>query len=139
MVAIRLSRYGKKNHPTFRVIVSDRQKDTLGKYLEQVGTYNPHANPATVEFNTERINYWLSVGAQPSGTVHNLLVDKGIIQAPKKVLNKAKAEPVAEAPAAPKAEAAPAEKPAEAAPAAEAPKAETAPAEEKPVETATTT
>ena len=111
MVAIRLSRFGKKSHPTFRVVVSDKQKDTLGKYLEQVGTYDPHAKPANVQFNVERVKHWLSMGAQPSGTVHNLLVEQGVLQAPKKVLNKAKAVPAAEAPAeAPKAEAAPAEK-----------------------------
>lgn len=122
MVAIRLSRFGKKSHPTFRVIISDSKKDTVGKYLEQVGTYNPHANPAAVEFNADRIKYWLSVGAQPSATVHNLLVEKGIIQTPKVMVSKGKAKPV-EAGATPSAQ-----------PASEAPKAEPAPkAEEKPV------
>lgn len=115
MVVIRLARYGKKNHPTFRVIVSDRQKDTQGPYLEQVGTYNPHANPATVEFNAERIKYWIGVGAQPSDTVHNLLVEKGLIAGEKRVLAKAKAKPAAEGEVAPAAAATPAaETPAEA-------------------------
>lgn len=118
MVAIRLSRFGKKSHPTFRVVVSDRQKDTVGKYLEQVGTYNPHSAPAVVEFNIDRVQYWLSVGAQPSATVHNLLVEKGVIQAPKVVVSKAKKVEV----------------PAETAPAAEKP-AEATAAADKPVET----
>lgn len=124
MVVIRLARFGKKNHPTFRVIVSDKRKDTKGAYLEQVGTYNPHTQPATLEVKAERIQHWLSVGAQPSDTVHNLLVEKGLLKAPKRVIAKAKAEPAAEPETAPaKTDAAPAaaETPAE------APKAEAAP------------
>src|SRR5687768_16056437 len=108
MVVIRLARFGKKNHPTFRVIVSDKRKDTKWAYLEQVGTYNPHTQPATLDLKAERVQHWLSVGAQPSDTIHNLLVEKGLLQTPKRVIAKAKAEPVAEAPAeAPKAEATP--------------------------------
>ena len=110
MVVIRLSRVGKKNHPTFRIIVSDKQKDTVGSYLELLGSYDPHATPTRIELNAERTKYWLSVGAQPSDSVHNLLVEKGIITTPKRVVAKAKAvaatetsgetAPVAEAPAA---------------------------------------
>lgn len=114
MVAIRLSRVGKKNHPTFRIVVSDKRKDTVGTYLEQLGSYDPHANPMKVEVNADRVKYWLSVGAQPSDSVHNLLVDKGLISAPKKVIAKAKtAETPAESAAtAPSADTAPAETPA---------------------------
>jgi len=126
MVVIRLARYGKKSHPTYRLIVSDKQKDTLGKYLEQVGTYNPHSQPPTVEVKTDRITYWLSVGAKPSPTVHNLLVEKGVLTSTKLVIAKARAKeaPAEEA----KPAAAPAAAPVEAK--AEEPKAE-APAEEK--------
>ncbi|MBI2984021.1 MAG: 30S ribosomal protein S16 [Candidatus Kerfeldbacteria bacterium] len=121
MVVIRLARFGKKNHATFRVIVSDKRKDTHGTYLEQVGTYNPQTNPATVEFDSERVKYWLSVGAQPSPTVHNLLVERGLMNVPKLVVARAKKKP-AEATATPSA--APsvdqsAEKPAATRPAAE--------------------
>lgn len=107
MVAIRLSRYGKKNHPTFRIVVSDKQKDTHGTFLEQLGTYNPHQQPMGLEINVERAKYWLSVGAQPSDTVHNLFVDKGILTSPKRVVAKAKKsdtpaeEPKSETPPAP--------------------------------------
>lgn len=111
MVVIRLSRFGKKSHPTFRIVVSDKRKDTVGKYLEQVGVYNPHTSPATIEFSTDRVKHWLSTGAQPSATVHNLLVEKGLLTGPKLVVAKAKQEaaaPAAEPAATP---AAPAENP----------------------------
>lgn len=86
MLAIRLSRMGKKKHPLFRVIVSEKTKDTVGDYLELLGNYNPHTNKA--ELKADRIQYWLSKGAQPSGTVHNLLVDHKIISKEKiKVAN----------------------------------------------------
>lgn len=102
MVVLRLNRVGKKNHATFRLIVSDKRKDTLGTYLEQVGVYNPHQQPATLELNADRVKYWLSVGAQPSDTVHNLLVEKGFINGTKKIVAKAKAAVTpAAAPAAP--------------------------------------
>lgn len=94
MVAIRLSRIGKKNHSTFRIIVSDRQKDTHGTYLELLGTYDPHQQPARLELKDDRAKHWLSVGAQPSDTVHNIFVDKGILPGPKRVLAKAKREEV---------------------------------------------
>jgi small subunit ribosomal protein S16 len=113
MVVIRLSRVGKKNHPTFRIIASDKRKDTVGTYLELLGHYDPHATPTKIELNAERVKHWLSVGAQPSDSVHNLLVEKGIISAPKKVIAKAPAKPAeataaepAATPAAPEAPAA---------------------------------
>lgn len=94
MVVLRLSRVGKKSHPTFRLIASDKHKDTAGTYLELLGSYDPHAVPSRVEFKADRIKYWLSVGAQPSDTVHNLLVEKGILTGTKKVIAKAKATEV---------------------------------------------
>ncbi len=97
MVVLRLNRVGKKSHPTFRVIVSDKRKDTHGTYLEQVGTYDPHQTPSRIEFQVERVRYWLSVGAQPSATVHNLLVAKGILTTPKVVVAKVKKAEVAAA------------------------------------------
>ncbi len=99
MVVLRLTRVGKKNHPTFRLIASDKHKDTLGSYLELLGSYDPHATPSRIEFKADRIKYWLSVGAQPSDTVHNLLVEKGILTTAKRVIAKAApAEVVPEAP-----------------------------------------
>lgn len=65
-----------------RLIVVDKQKDPWGAYLENLGNYNPRTKEGT--FNVERIKYWISKGASPSATVHNVLVTKGIIEAKKK-------------------------------------------------------
>ncbi len=83
MLSIRLKRMGKKKYPVYRVIVLDKRKDPWGDYIENLGHYNPHTKPNTVKLKEERIKYWLSVGAQPSPTVHNLLVDAKIIDGPK--------------------------------------------------------
>lgn len=83
MLIIRLSRYGRKKQPSYRVIISEKHKDTHGDYLEQLGYYNPRAEPKLIKLNAERIKYWLSQGAQASDTVHNLLVTQGIVDAPK--------------------------------------------------------
>ncbi|MEK7537829.1 MAG: 30S ribosomal protein S16 [Patescibacteria group bacterium] len=96
MVVLRLSRVGKKSHPTFRLIASDKRKDTVGSYLELLGSYDPHATPGRIELNTARVKYWLSVGAQPSDTVHNLLVEKGVLPGPKLVVAKVKKKAVDE-------------------------------------------
>lgn len=79
---IRLKRVGRKNDPSYRVIVIDKRKAAqAGKYVEMVGSYNPRQK--NLQLEGERIKYWLSVGAKTSGTVHNLLVKESIIQAPK--------------------------------------------------------
>ena len=74
MLNIRLQRVGRKNDPSFRVIVADSKlKPKTGNVVENLGSYNArHGKPV---INTERAKYWLSVGAKASGTVHNLLVD----------------------------------------------------------------
>lgn len=122
-LVIRLTRVGKKKDASFRVVVIDsKRKVQAGNYLEMVGSYDPRSN--TSDLKSERIKHWISMGAKPSDTLHNLLISKNIIEGkkinvlPKKVL--AKPEPVAEA--APAAEAAPevaAETPVEDAPAAQ--------------------
>lgn len=106
MVALRLQRVGKKNHATFRIVASDKRKDTVGMALEILGSFDPHQTPSRIVLKDDRIKYWLSVGAQPSDSVHNLLVEQGLITAPKRVLVSAKptekaseeAAPVAETP-----------------------------------------
>lgn len=86
MLMIRLSRVGKKHHPLYRVVISEKRKDTVGDYLELLGQYDPHTNTANLK--AERIQYWISKGAQTSGTVHNLLVHHKIITGEKiKVAN----------------------------------------------------
>jgi len=79
---IRLSRVGKKKQPTFRIIISEKQKDPWGKYLELLGNYDPHTK--TINLKIDRIKYWLAKGAQVSNTVHNLLLKEGIIEGAKK-------------------------------------------------------
>ncbi len=81
MLKIRLARLGKKKRPTYRFIVSESGRDTFGKALEIVGHYNPFSK--VIEVNKERILHWISKGAKPSPTVHNILVDQNVIQSPK--------------------------------------------------------
>ncbi len=81
MLRIRLSRQGRRNAPFYRIIVSERHKDTFAGSLENLGFYNPRSKE--VGLKADRIKYWLSVGAQPSATVHNLLVEHGVIEGKK--------------------------------------------------------
>ena len=82
MLAIRLSRIGKKNKPMYRIIISEKSKDPYGRALEILGSYNPYSKKLQVK--QDRIKYWLSQGAQMSATVNNLLVEKNIIKGSKK-------------------------------------------------------
>lgn len=83
MLMIRLARTGKKKQAYFRLIVSEKTKDTHGDYLEVLGHLNPHTKDRQVQLKAERVKYWLGQGAQPSPTVHNLLVDNGVLKAAK--------------------------------------------------------
>lgn len=110
MLKIRLQRIGRKNMPAFRLIVAEHTRGPkTGNIVEKLGTYNPKTKERT--FEPERIKYWLSVGAQASSTVHNMLVSAKIITGTKVEKHQEKAvEPVVEeakAPAAPEAESAP--------------------------------
>ncbi|KPL67852.1 30S ribosomal protein S16 [Erythrobacter sp. SG61-1L] len=145
-IAIRLSRGGAKKRPYYRVVVSDTRSPRDGKYLEQVGTYNPvlaKDNPARITLNEDRIRYWLGVGAQPTDRVARFLDNAGIKERAARV-NLKKGEPgdkakeraeekaakLAEAEEAARAAEEAANAPAEEAAAEEAPAAE-APAEEQ--------
>ena len=88
MLKIRLSRFGKKKKPTYRLVVSEHTKDTLGDALEYLGHYDPHTK--VIEVKKDRILYWISKGAQPSPTVHNLLIDQNVIEGDKVKASKAK-------------------------------------------------
>ena len=83
MIVLRLTRVGKKKQPSYRLIVQEKKRDPWGKALEIIGKYNPRTNPKTVEFDAERVNFWLSKGAVASDTVHNLLIDAKIIKGEK--------------------------------------------------------
>lgn len=140
MLTIRLTRKGKKNQPFFRVVVIDKRKSSKGgRPSEILGYVDPLTKRKSLK--KDRILHWISVGAQPSATVHNLLVSEKIIEAKKvkkfSVTKRAKAEAAkpAEPVAAPAVEAPVAEAPA--APAAQEPKVEekapeTPATEEKP-------
>jgi len=75
---IRLVRKGKKNRPFFRIVAVSREKDGHGDVLETLGHYDPLPDPAVVEVNEERVQYWFGVGAKPTETVMSLLKKKGI-------------------------------------------------------------
>lgn len=77
MLIIRLSRKGKNKEPYFRLIISEKTKDTVGDFLESLGFYDPKKK--VLKMNEERIKYWLSKGAQASATVKNLLISKGVM------------------------------------------------------------
>jgi small subunit ribosomal protein S16 len=88
MLTIRLTRKGKKNQPFFRVVVIDkRRSSTGGRSVEDLGYMNPLTKKKS--FNKERILYWIKNGAQPSASIHNLLVEEKIIEA-KKIAKKSR-------------------------------------------------
>jgi small subunit ribosomal protein S16 len=116
MLKIRLQRVGRKHEPVFRLVLTDSKNATKsGRYLENLGNFDARRGEKS-EFKTDRVKYWLDKGAQPTVTVHNLLVDKKIRSGKKlNALPKKKAI-VKDVPA----DAAPAQAPVEAAPVAEA-------------------
>jgi small subunit ribosomal protein S16 len=75
---------GKKKQPTYRFVISEKGRDTQAKALEILGNYIPTQNPKVIELNKDRIKYWISVGAQTSNTVNNLLIREGVIEGKKK-------------------------------------------------------
>ena len=78
MLAISLMRMGAKGKPFYRLVVKEKRSKRDGKYLENVGTYDPMQTPADVKLNHERIQYWISVGAQPTDTVSSLIKNNPI-------------------------------------------------------------
>jgi len=73
VLMIRLSRIGKKKHPFYRVVVTEKTRPRNGRFVEIVGTYDPAKKPAAVNLDHERVEYWLGKGAQPSDTVRSFL------------------------------------------------------------------
>jgi small subunit ribosomal protein S16 len=79
MLMIRLQRTGRKHEPTFRLVLTDSRNSTKsGRYLEVLGNHDPRKDNAT-ELKADRIKHWIGNGAQLSGTVHNMLIEKKII------------------------------------------------------------
>ena len=119
MLTLRLFRVGKKNQPSFKIVVTDKRNPTrAGRFVEEVGFYNPTTKEKVL--SKERVQYWLSKGVQPSPTVYNLLVKEGIVDG-KKIAVQKKSKKPAPAPAATVAAPTPS---APATPAAESPKEE---------------
>ena len=150
MLTIRFHRTGRRNYPSFKIVITEHTKSsTGGRFIEEVGFFNPATKEKVLK--PERLKYWISVGAKPSPTVWNLLVQEKVVEGTKLPKHKkpkkkeetpasaAAAQPVPAAQAAPEAlapiaEAVPAKEaelqPKESEP--ETPKAESAPEEPKP-------
>ncbi len=79
MLVIRLTRVGKKNSPSYRVVVADKRKAVKRKFIEILGNYNPTANPKTLVIDKEKSLRWIGLGAQPSDTVNNLMCQLEIL------------------------------------------------------------
>jgi small subunit ribosomal protein S16 len=76
LLSIRLTRMGAKKKPFYRVVVAEKRSKRDGRFVENVGYYDPCRNPADVKLNRERIDYWLERGAQPTETVRSLIKRK---------------------------------------------------------------
>jgi small subunit ribosomal protein S16 len=77
-VKIRLARYGAKKRPFYRIVIADLESPRDGKFLENVGTYDPRSDPAKVTLKSDRIKYWIENGATPTDTVKSLLKKEGL-------------------------------------------------------------
>lgn len=78
-VKIRLRRMGAKKSPFYRIVVADSRYPRDGRFIEEIGYFNPVSNPEALKINEERAKYWLGVGAQPSDTVRALLKKGGVL------------------------------------------------------------
>ncbi len=79
MVKIRLKRMGMKKMPFYRLVVTDSRNARDGRFIEEVGYYNPVAEPVVLKIDEERAKYWLGNGAQPTDTVRGLLKKGGVL------------------------------------------------------------
>ena len=79
MVKIRLRRMGAKKAPFYRIVVADARAPRDGRCIEEIGTYNPLTNPATVQVDAEKVQTWIKNGAQPTDTVRGLLKNAGVL------------------------------------------------------------
>ncbi len=75
---IRLARVGSKKNPIYRVVVADSRSPRDGRFIEIVGRYNPQTQPSTIDLDAEKIQNWISKGAQPSDSVRRLMKSQGL-------------------------------------------------------------
>lgn len=73
MLKIKLSRIGKKGYPVYKIVINEARSKRDGKYLEQVGRYDPNTKPKTIKLDIKRVDYWQSKGAKPTDTVRRLI------------------------------------------------------------------
>jgi len=73
MLKIKLTRTGKKNYPSYKIVVNEARDKRDGKYLDLLGIYNPNTHPHTLKFDQKKIDYWLTKGAKPTLTVARLI------------------------------------------------------------------
>ncbi len=78
-VKIRLRRLGAKKAPTYRIVVADSRYPRDGRFIEEIGTYNPLTDPASVEVDADKAQAWIKNGAQPTDTVKAILKKQGIL------------------------------------------------------------
>ncbi|MFW5885382.1 MAG: 30S ribosomal protein S16 [Patescibacteria group bacterium] len=90
MLIIRYRRAGKRNAPQYKVVVAENSSPVQGKFVESLGSYNPHSKEVILK--KERVKHWLEKGAQCSDSVHNLLVSQGILKTSKRKVNIPKKE-----------------------------------------------
>lgn len=76
---IRLQRHGKKGKPFYQIVVADGRAPRDGRFIENIGKYNPMTNPAEIKLNFDRAMYWIGVGASPSDTVRSILRREGVL------------------------------------------------------------
>jgi len=79
-VKIRLRRTGRKKQPSYRIVIADSRSPRDGKFIEVIGQYNPRQGEQALNLETERVNYWLDNGAQPTDTVRSLLRRAGVLK-----------------------------------------------------------
>ena len=77
---IRLKRMGAKKAPFYRIVVADSRSPRDGRFIDEIGTYNPNTNPASIEINAEKAQKWIGTGAQPSDTVKSLFKKAGVLK-----------------------------------------------------------
>jgi len=78
-VRIRLTRHGARKRPFYRIVATDSRMPRDGRFLEILGTYDPHSNPAEIKIKADRLKYWLDTGAKPSKTVGELIATSGVL------------------------------------------------------------